>query len=184
MSDRNESDQYELPAELAALENSLAAMMPLMPRVDRDQLMFAAGMARSEARGARGKKWLWPAATALATAASLLLAVALWRQTSSPNGPKRVIAIQPAVIPQSAELDEVIVDRFTDAPWSDLTNSGYLGLRNIALARGVGALPQVPQFAGAQSQRSQSAAPYAPTTSRDLLKELLLEDASDSQPRS
>lgn len=184
MSDQNESERYELPAELATLEKNVAVMLPAMPRVDRDQLMFAAGMVRGERRGARGRNWLWPTATALATAASLLLAVALWRQTSSPNGPKRVIAIQPAVNPQSAELDEVIVDRFTAAPWSDLTNSGYLGLRNIALARGVGALPQEPQFAGAQSQRSQSAAPYAPTTSRDLLKELLPEDARGSEPRS
>jgi hypothetical protein len=180
MSDRNESERYELPSELAALEKSLAGMMPVMPRVDRDQLMFAAGMARSEVRGARSGKWFWPAATA----ASVMLAVALWRQTPSPNGPKSVIANQPAVNTQPAELDEVIVNRFAAAPWSDLTNSGYLGLRNTALARGIGALPQEPQFAGAQDQRSQGVAPYVPATSRDLLKEFLPKDASGAEPRS
>ncbi len=195
MPDQNESERYELPAELAALEKSLAGMMPVMPHIDRDRLMFEAGRASVTGQDGRGiylagPSWagwkgfrFWPAATALATAASLMLAVALWRQTPSANGPNSVIAIQPAANPQAAELDDGIVDRVAAAPWSDLSNSGYLGLRNIVLTRGVGALPQE-QFAGGREHRSKDAAPYAPTTSQDLLKEFLPEETSGTQPQS
>ena len=88
MHDEQESHEHPLPAELAALERHLAALTPAAPRVDRDRLMFAAGRASAMAGGspsvARPQPptvWLWPAATALMTAATILLATMLvWQR--------------------------------------------------------------------------------------------------------
>jgi hypothetical protein len=45
MLDEQSSEEFQLPAELAALEKQLAGFTPAAARVDRDRLMFAAGRA-------------------------------------------------------------------------------------------------------------------------------------------
>jgi hypothetical protein len=92
MSDERETSKFPLTPELAALERHLANVELSPPRLDRDRLMFAAGRAaertavQCEAAGrllkaaqvASVRQWLWPAATAVTTAASIMLAVMLF----------------------------------------------------------------------------------------------------------
>ena len=119
MYDEQESREHEIAPELAALERQLRGMTPAAPRVDRDQLMFAAGQAagvgRKPARMAglcmiapadrcyiAGPSWaarrFWPAATFTMTAATLLLATMLvWQRQSlqvASQGVTPVSAIQ------------------------------------------------------------------------------------------
>jgi len=86
MHDEHEFEADALPAELAALERQLKQLTPTAPRVDRDQLMFAAGRSSRLAERSWASSWFWPAATALTTAATIFLASMLvWQRKSSPS---------------------------------------------------------------------------------------------------
>jgi hypothetical protein len=63
--------EYMPEERLSDLEAALAALRPLPAQLDRDRLMFRAG------RRSQPLRWLWPAATALMTAATIMLAVVL-----------------------------------------------------------------------------------------------------------
>src|SRR5215831_14138364 len=58
--------------KLTALEISLAALVPVPGRIDRDQLLFRAGQA-----SVRSRPWLWPAATALSAVVAVVLGTVL-----------------------------------------------------------------------------------------------------------
>jgi len=121
MSNSHENHQpHELtPAEQAAIEQSLAALVPAPPRVDRDRLMFLAGVASvtsdsrlsapeprtlnpdapapAEGSGFRVRgSILWPATSAALAATSLALAIAL---LARPTPTERIVyRDQPIVI--------------------------------------------------------------------------------------
>ena len=164
MYDEHESREQPLPAELAALEKQLAAFAPMAPRVDRDRLMFAAG--RASVGHSTGTSWagskFWPAATVLATAASILLATMfVWQRAESGSTAELLVADANYVKPMSTKHD--------DWRWSDRLPSGYLGVRQMALTRGVGALEyELPAADGIEAGESSP-----PATARELMREFL-----------
>jgi len=187
MSDKQPSEEFQLPAELAALEEQLAELAPAAVRVDRDRLMFAAGRAaavaaRSEEPGARSEnalplRWFWPAATALTTAASIFLAAMLaWQRDVDHVAAKPQVAgaagvsdaaAQPATKSDAFDFDQYAVARGR-WPWSGRPTSGYLALRYVALTEGVGAIGEHPAATNGVPDE-----PPEPATVRELLDQLL-----------
>jgi len=168
----DEINESRLSAELAAFERQLAGLAPIEPRVDRDRLMFAAG--RASAIGVRVEtrmpaRWIWPIATALSTAAALLLATMLvWQRQDTVH----VAAAPPINDTVVATVDAIDVESAIPSPgvwpWADRAPGGYLGVRYVALTQGVGALErEVPAVNGNGFE------PSPPATARQLLDELL-----------
>jgi hypothetical protein len=174
MYDENESLEPELPAELAALERQLTQLTPAAPRVDRDQLMFAAGRTSRSAERSWTGSWFWPAATALSTAATILLATLLvWQRNGLPSDAMRpTVTTNNVAAPEDAnDFRSLVADRpawpWSDR-WSDRMPSGYLGVRYVALTQGVAALDRgIPTAVGDASE------PSPPATAQQLLEELL-----------
>jgi hypothetical protein len=176
MSNEQEPGKFELALELVAVQNKLANLSPKAPRIDRDQLMFKAGRAAERAAQLAGDLRVagntgrdtyrfWPAATATMTAATILLAAMLFheRQPQSiahdTKSPATTIASS-----RGAASDLPFASRTS----LSLATSGYLGIRNTALSRGVGALAT--QF---DTDPSVSSPQTKPATARDLRDELL-----------
>lgn len=169
MHDEHEAHEPQLTGELAALERQLKQLTPTAPRVDRDQLMFAAGRSSRLAERSWTSSWFWPAATALTTAATILLASMLvWQRSSSPSVATRSPAATAMVVVKDAnEVGSLATDRQA-WPWSDRQPSGYLGVRYVALTQGVAALDrEFPTPVGDAGE------PSPPATARQLLEELL-----------
>jgi hypothetical protein len=189
MLDEQSSEEFQLPAELAALEKQLAGFTPAAARVDRDRLMFAAG--RAAIAGYSRPRWpgyivepswlgsrFWPAATAMMTAATILLAATLLLQhdvdriAAKPQAASDVDTTDNAFgdAPESNNNNEFV--RFDAShsawPWSARPTSGYLGLRYVALTQGVGAIGIRPAATSGVSDE-----PPPPATARELLEELL-----------
>ena len=144
---KQESNEFRIPAELAALEKQLAGLRAAPVRVDRDRVMFEAGRAagaRIEERGSRSESLLrsrfWPMATATMTAATVLLAaMLLW-----PTAWRGVGAKPPAMeVVATANIAAQVANPVAAYPvtWTgyDRTPPGYLGIRYVALTRGVDA---------------------------------------------
>ena len=148
MFNEQESNEFRLPADLAALAAQLTGLTAAAPRIDRDRLMFEAGQAagsRSELRRANSELLLrsrfWPMATAAMTAATVLLAATLAWQSPWVRG-----SVKPQVVEVVAAVNIEAKDtnQFAAYPvtWlgNDRTPPGYLGIRYVALTRGVDAL--------------------------------------------
>ncbi|MFO0792159.1 MAG: hypothetical protein U0805_22100 [Pirellulales bacterium] len=197
----HEPAEPRLTPELEAIERQLARLTPAAPRVDRDRLMYDAGVAAqprglgylAEPSGLGVKRWLWPAATALMTAASLLLATMLvWQRHSyelalhqaSAASEQLAAAKTPEVpaIPAIASSEQPLpAATIHNAAWSSYLRPqpGYLGVRDIALKRGVSALETRNLAAAAHHDTTTDDEP----TQRDLLHELLPTDRA-LRPRS
>jgi hypothetical protein len=198
MFDESGLSDSDLPPELAALEGRLASLQPSALQLDRDRLMFAAGQAAAEAKynlvtphvgGAN--RWLWPSATALMTAASVMLAAMLvWKEdATSIAGPSATpAAVEEKLVEQPTRADFQSVDRLTSG--FAVTNAyqrpkgSYLEVRHVALTEGIGAVP----FNG-HSADDRHASPIderqtQPATPRGLLEELLPEGGSAVRIRS
>lgn len=191
---KREPERTELAPELKALEQQLAALALVPPRIDRDKLMFEAGRAAAQPGGlgyiaepsGLGTKF-WPAATYTMTAASLLLATMLvWQQHSMSIAQKgatsqavveQLVVHQPAAATLNAPRHEM-----TMTGWTAFRQptSGYLGDRYIALTRGIGALE--PRYPVAQGDRDSSS--DVQRTQRDMLNELLPSTTHAAKPRS
>jgi hypothetical protein len=212
MFDRYEAHHYdgpELPAELSEIEQRLGRMKLALPRVDRDQLMFAAGSAAasqdgpamhiarpswSEHQFALGRSWLasrfWPAATATMTAATVLLATMLIRQSPPAKESPELVATQVTVNPQPAlavaqpdlETTNPWSARWSSWPWAGPPSSGYLATRHAALMHGLAALDRE-AFAEETGGRPVDTR-ERPATARELLQELLPEPISPLGARS
>jgi hypothetical protein len=186
MFDEREPKQFELAAELKMLEKQLAALKVAAPSIDRDRLMFAAG----QAAAARprwpgyiaGPSWagsrFWPAATATMTAATVLLATMLaWRERP-PNTVRPILVAPPiAEVRQPAHaavarVKEVQPGNRSDWQFAHRPASGYLGIRQIALTEGVGAIPSSVATSGA-SVVAGSDERVSPATVRGLLNEFV-----------
>jgi hypothetical protein len=197
MFDEREPAEPELTPDLESLERQLARLAPAPLSIDRDRLMFEAGRASvAEPRrlgyiadpsrvGAR----FWPIATATMTAASVFLATMLvWQRQSAPLADQPIsngIVVRAA---KKAPLTTANTARpeVTNAFVSGLPRSttGYLGVRNIALTQGIGALQ--PTMAANAEPRipSLDAPPSNRPTSRELMDELLPGSDHIAHPRS
>jgi hypothetical protein len=174
MFNEQESGEFRLPAELAALEKRLAAFPAEPLRIDRDRLMFEAGRAagdRGERRAAKSellRSRFWPMATATMTAATVMLAATLaWRTDWRGGGAKPRADVVAAANIAAEGTNPVAAYPMT---WTgyDRTPPGYLGIRYVALTRGVDALAH--EFSAG---RDDAGAPVPPADARDLLQELL-----------
>jgi hypothetical protein len=159
--------------------------MELAPlAVDRDRLMFAAGRASANpATGdslirRRSHAWFWPSATALMTAACIMLAAMLiWRRADVSIAEERP-QTQPKtdhLVHEPTREDFREVERLTDR-FSPLNaarpGSGYLGVRYVAVAEAIGATaPEWPKNGTRKTPKFSE--PSAPATSRNLLEDLL-----------
>jgi hypothetical protein len=161
-------NQSENPGDLRHVEQTLAALSPRPPQVDRDRLMFLAGAAAiGQEPGAGGQwpaivvrrnAWLWPTATAALGATSLALAVALVVRSAAP--PQVVYVERPkaesapaAMSPQIVKPDETprpesVATNTADAPQfptravaaPQVPADNYLRSREVALRMGIEAL--------------------------------------------
>ena len=147
------SHEHE-PAELAAVEQALGSVVPTPPRIDRDRLMFLAGVASATPGSAgaspspigptQARTWLWPASTAALAATSLALALALILR---PDRPERIVYVdRPATSPisppaprTSAQPTLTIAVAGRQQP-SDLPANNYVRSRDVALRLGLDAL--------------------------------------------
>ena len=190
MYDEQKSHEHEIAPELVALERQLRGITPAPPCVDRDRLMFAAGQAAASGATSQNGRAMydlagrplhiagrfWPTATCTMTAAALLLATMLvWQNRRQPIA-HQVAPMQPAIVASNnlRDFDAVRPDRLAIRnQWQSIpsANSGYLGVRYVALTRGIGALSEM------QSSDSDDDAPLDDRsnsdTPRGLLKELL-----------
>lgn len=189
MSHEHEPERRELTPELAALEGRLAGLSLTALRVDRDKLMFAAGRAAALAErptyiaepSRLGTKF-WPTATALATAASVALATMLIlerrvdQQTVSVPSPPRAVEAQPELTKPSPQPE------FAWKPWqsSEQPTTGYLGIRQVALTRGINAIDST--FSATSSSRDPGENSSA--SQRQILDELLPSNRIELLPRS
>ena len=153
--------------KLAALEKSLAALVPVPGRIDRDQLLFRAGQ-----ESVRPRPWLWPATTALSIVVTAGLATVLaLRPTPAPV--ERVVYVPVSQSPADelaartpeGQASGVSYDpghRGVDTPRSPRVDSStedagslwassaeYIRERNQAIRWGVEALPPAPSIASA-----------------------------------
>jgi hypothetical protein len=145
-------------SKLAALEKSLAALVPVPGRIDRDQLLFRAGQA-----SVRTRPWLWPTATALLTVVAGVLGTALaLRPTPAPV--ERVVYVplpQSVAEPSTRTLQNVASapNAQVDSPTEDggslwASSAEYIRERNQAIRWGVDALPPAPSIASASQTPS------------------------------
>jgi len=190
MSNEREPERRELTPELAALEGRLAGLSPVAARIDRDKLMFEAGRAAAQLEGlgdlaepSRLGVRLWPAATVIMTAASVLLATMLvWQRedtqiATQPMAPPPVpVAAQPQAMPPAARLEFA----WSSSQDRQQPNTGYLGMRHVALTRGVHAIDSSflsHSHEGGPSEKSDA-------SQRRMLNELLPGNRFDLMPRS
>jgi hypothetical protein len=181
---------------LEAIERQLARLAPVSLSIDRDRLMFEAGRASIAqprrlgylADPSRVGARFWPIATATMTAASLLLATMLvWQRQNLPIAEQsiangivvRAVEKTPATAANAARPE--VTNAFVSA--LPRSSTGYLGVRNIALTQGIGAL-QPTVAANAEPRSSLEPASSKQPTSRELMDELLPRSEHNAHPRS
>jgi len=162
-----------------SIEQLLGSFSPAPVEIDRDQLMFAAGVRAAQAAaelpaltlgariGNRVRDRIWPALAMVSTAAALILAVIAWRR------PERVVVVDRLVTEQIAtnavpppSHDSVPQPQLTDdkTPWLDPAMN-YVRRREAVLRDGPDALSPPPLAGDVPVSR-------AIPTQRELLREL------------
>ncbi|HEX4414822.1 MAG TPA: hypothetical protein VH107_14400 [Lacipirellulaceae bacterium] len=194
MFDEREPAEPELTPELQALEGKLARLSPAAVRLDRDRLMFEAGMGAGRAASEpspspslKGQRnvWVWRGGAALMTAASLVLATMLVWQRQEFDVALRE-AKQPAVAPQlasaqpTASSPPAAVPEVSTANWIALRQpaAGYLGIRYTAVTRGVDAIESESRDGSASRSSHQ-----LERNERDIMNDFL-PSAKQSRSRS
>ena len=136
--------QEPLDPELRMIEEALGRLAPARSRLDRDRLMFQAGVlsARSPAR----HRWVWPSIAAalalLAMSESILLAVR----------PRTRVVLAQAPPPQEPPVSQPSIELLSNVepsrsrapePWLPGDSAG-LGLKRQVLRFGLDGLPDPP----------------------------------------
>ena len=147
-----------LDPKLSALERSLAALVPVPGRIDRDHLLFAAGQA-----SVRHRHWFWLTVTAGLAIVACGLGTALALRPA-PTTIERIVYVpvpQPTSLPEAAR-HEMVASASSSHPdpsamsgeeiWAG--SGGYLQQRNFAIRWGVDALPPPPPLASASQTPS------------------------------
>jgi hypothetical protein len=200
--DRNDAHDVMPATEQAALEALLRRLQPSPPQLDRDQLMFAAGQASVDPRyigrpprSAFLTRRFWPAATALMTAASVVLAFLLVEERRATHDNNVVQSTHPAPQPitvttaiAAADPPPLPIDAnavlFPWLVWPGLGEpaSGYLATRNAALSQGLAAIDRMMPI----SDRTDYQPPdrQKPATAQELLQEYLPNSATSSDTSS
>ena len=181
--------------ELRELESALASLRPRASGVDRDRLLFLAGQARSrgdgfEATPRRRYRWIWPAISAVSTAAAVVLGVLLALR-SEPRVVREVVYIErPAEA--LAESTDAQSSPETEPLWPSsvtaaaemetwprdqgLPDHNYLELRRRVFEVGLAALPE-PSSTGGSTDGP-------PPTRQEMLREFLGDAQRDVLPNS
>ena len=154
-----------LNAELAAVEATLAGLVPAESSLDRDRVMYLAG--RASVRPAKSPR-LWQATSVAATLAACALGAALLGRTGPEVVIERVV-VQPStpdvahVESDSAPLDDFDAEAETRRIRRTAT---YLRACNMIATRGLDAIPSRPL------PETVEPTPRRPQSLRDLLDEL------------
>ena len=163
------------PDELTAVQQALAALAPAPPRLDRDRLMFLAGVASASGgheptgivglplspevqnRGVTGKLTLparvaWPASSAVLAATSLALALALVARPVSPvqivyrDRPASTVA--PVTATPTQPQQPLVAALPVDQSPIAIPAENYVRTRDVALRLGLDALGGGPGSGG------------------------------------
>jgi len=141
------------------MEAALASLQWRPSSVDRSRVMYLAGQA--SVRGPKGAlragqaRWLWP----LATAASLLLAVALGGVLLSSESPRVIERVVYVPVERPAE-SIAVPDSSPAAPVESRGSplrTDYLALRHVAITRGVD--DAMPATSGTASPQRETLTP-------------------------
>lgn len=167
--------------ELSELEAALGGLLPRPSRLDRDRLLFLAGQASAlgtpaAPKQAGGRHRLWPAVSAVSTAAAILFAVLLTVRPG-PQVVREIVyverpeASQPVTEEPRGEGEPAIeafgpfdVANESTGRGPDGVTPSYLELRRRVFEVGLAALPE-PAPAGGLDR--------APATQREMLREFL-----------
>ncbi len=105
------SEKFEIPDDLAILENQLQSLKPSPSGLSRDQLMYQSGWAAAMAAQTsavaemkQGSRWVWPAATGTMATIAAVLAILLVQSTpvdDRQNNDAIQFADTPVVNPES-----------------------------------------------------------------------------------
>jgi hypothetical protein len=198
MLDDQRPNERKVNPELAKIENQLRQMLPTVPRIDRDRLMFDAGRAAQEGltpdvgtgRFPNKGHWFWPMAASMMTAATLLLATLLAWQNSLSSVAQNATNARPVgtAMHQSHEAnsdhpDQLVAEAEHSWRMRSAAN-GYLGVRYIALTQGAGALETASEATSDGHDSSYDERDVQPATARDLLDKVLPESRRIIRSRS
>lgn len=150
------NDRATLSDEARRAEQLLKRLQPRPVNLDRERLMFLAGIAAAgggQATTEIPQKWLWPATTLAMSSVAACLAIALTVQLSL-RAPEQVVvreipAPQPIPAPRTPESTNPATaqpqpatgPRFVSAPVLALPAGSALQMRNMALQFGIDAIP-------------------------------------------
>jgi hypothetical protein len=183
----HENDEVRMTND--EIEKVLAEFAPAPMAIDRDELMYRAGFnaargydtSRAAAPALPHALRIWQSTTALATAASIALAFALWQQPSPQQLPQMVGApiAEPEQLvdsePASSATTPVLASETSRPPridpllLADPTNN-YFALRATILERGVDAWPVQHRT---YSELPGDSGTRRPPTVRRLMEEML-----------
>jgi hypothetical protein len=205
MFDKQEQ-HHELASDLLAIERHLRELTLTAPQVDRDRLMYLAGVAAGQSASAsesarltppagirqvlKSRQWLWPTTAAMMTAATLLLGSMLVWQNRSPSVVQIGTNSQP--VRQSAHHPQKAISDCRDQLAADEDHSwrirpaatGYLGVRYIALTQGITAFEPDYQATSAGGDSWSDVQQTQPATAGRLMDELLPASTGTPRPRS
>lgn len=152
--DSSEHEPIEpLSEEARRAEQLLKQLHPRPVNLDRERLMFLAGVEAGSSQHATREmqsKWLWPAAALAMSTVAACLVVALTIQLSRPPVERIIVrevaAPAPVPTPTTPSTEPFITNtnsapRLASAPVLALPNGSALQMRNMALRFGVDALP-------------------------------------------
>jgi hypothetical protein len=131
---------------LRELEAALGSLRPLAAEINRDQLMFRAGQ-RSQPR-----RWFWPLATTLMTAATIVLALVLAAQPGAQPAervvyvPVKQVAPSPppeSDVPSPPVESEVFTSTETE-PEAGAGAANYYSQQRQVMRWGLEGLPKAP----------------------------------------
>jgi hypothetical protein len=134
--------------ELNPIESALEKLAPARSRIDRDRLMFQAGVNSAKAQSPR--RWVWPAIAASLAVVALSESAAL----AVRRGPSVLVVQQPApVVPDQAVRPEPVqiliqappTQSQEQEPWLP-AGSEALSIRRQVLRFGVEGLPDRPSL--------------------------------------
>lgn len=193
MSENRQDPMTNKTQNIDPVEARLGALVPVAPQVDRDALMYQAGWAAAQAvpRGLNSRKvspQFWKVTTGLMTAATVILALMLFRQPDSSStrivqtvesGDLEKTVEDPSLladIPEAVAILDVVADesRRPAARHASYVlvhpSANYLALREVALTRGVDDWPIDYRQPTSEASREPS---NRTSTVRQLMNELL-----------
>jgi len=140
--------QVPTDPELSEIESALGGLTPARSRIDRDRIMFQAGVLHW--KGQFRRRWVWPSIAATLALVAVSESVALAVRPA----PRVIVVQQPALVPESRPAEPEPVQILSQSPPSpsegnDLWSTGggaALAMRRQVLRFGVDGLPELPSL--------------------------------------